>query len=280
MADLDQTLSSELRRLANVSRSDGDQARATRVVILAGGRGRRLEPYTSVLPKPLMPIGNRSILELVVDQLSASGFHRLTFSVGYLSHLIRAVFDNGAGEGVDITYVKEVEPLGTAGPLRLVEGLDETFLVMNGDLLTTLDYGALLEHHLACGNALTIATHRREVQTDYGVLHLDHAGDPLRIAMYEEKPKMSMNVSMGVYVLEPEVLRQIPADGAFDFPELVQVLLLAGLPVGAFIHDGLWLDIGRHEDYEQAIEFWAHGTRMVDAAGAADRRERDQPLVT
>lgn len=260
--DLDQALSSELRRLAHVSRDDRVESRSTRVVVLAGGRGRRLEPYTSVLPKPLMPIGNRSILELVVDQLAASGFRNLTFSVGYLSHLIRAVFENGAGEGVDITYVKEIEPLGTAGPLRLVTGLDETFLVMNGDLLTTLEYSALLDHHLECGNVLTIAAHRRKVQTDYGVLHLGHAGDPLRISAYEEKPEMSMNVSMGVYVLEPETLDYIPPGGPFDFPHLVQALLKAGLKVGAFVHDGLWLDIGRHEDYEQAVELWAHGTML------------------
>ena len=268
--DLDHALSAELRRLAAVGRKDAIESGATRVVILAGGRGRRLEPYTSVLPKPLMPIGNRSILELVVDQLAAAGFRTLTFSVGYLSHLIRAVFDNGAGEGVEITYVKEVEPLGTAGPLRLVDGLDETFLVMNGDLLTTLDYRALLDHHVASGNTLTIATHRREVYTDYGVLHLGHEGDPLRISAYEEKPEMSMHVSMGVYVLEPETLVHVPAEGPFDFPDLVQALLAAGLPVGAFVHEGLWLDIGRHEDYEKAVEFWAHGTTLANAADPAE----------
>ena len=211
-----------------------------------------------------MPIGNRSILEVVVGQLAGSGFRNLTFSVGYLSHLIRAVFDNGAGEGVDITYVKEDEPLGTAGPLRLIEGLDETFLVMNGDLLTTLNYGALLDYHVACGNVLTIATHRRQVQTDYGVLHLVDAGQALRVSCYEEKPEMSMNVSMGVYVLEPQTLAHIPPDGSFDFPQLVHVLLDAGLPVGAFLHEGLWLDIGRHEDYEQAVELWSHGTRLAE----------------
>lgn len=270
VADLDQALSAELQRLTHVNRAGADGSRSTRVVILAGGRGRRLEPYTSVLPKPLMPIGNRSILELVVDQLAASGFRTLTFSVGYLSHLIRAVFENGAGEGVEITYVKEVEPLGTAGPLRLVEGLDETFLVMNGDLLTTLDYGALLDHHLSNGNALTIATHRRKVQSDYGVLHLGHDGDPLRISAYEEKPEMSMHVSMGVYVLEPATLSHLPGDGPFDFPQLVQALLASGLPVGAFVHEGLWLDIGRHEDYEQAVEFWAHGTTLAHAADRAE----------
>ncbi len=268
--DLDRALSLELRRLAAVERHNASEPRATRVVILAGGRGRRLEPYTSVLPKPLMPIGNRSILEIVVDQLASAGFRTLTFSVGYLSHLIRAVFDNGAGEGVEITYVKEVEPLGTAGPLRLVEGLDETFLVMNGDLLTTLDYRALLDHHVASDNALTIATHRREVHTDYGVLHLGYQGDPLRISAYEEKPEMSMHVSMGVYVLEPATLVHIPDEGPFDFPDLVQVLLAAGESVGAFVHEGLWLDIGRHEDYEKAVEFWAHGTTL---ANAADRDE-------
>ncbi len=177
MPDLDAALEAELLRLTHHTPVTIPFPRDTRVVIFAGGRGRRLEPYTSVLPKPLMPIGNRAILEILVTQLADAGFRNLTFSVGYLSHLIRAVFDNGPGCRVNITWVKEPEPLGTAGPLRLIESLDSTFLAMNGDLLTTLDHGALLEHHRESGNVLTIATHRRRVQLDYGVLHLDDGAD-------------------------------------------------------------------------------------------------------
>jgi NDP-mannose synthase len=265
MPDLDAALEAELLRLAHQTHTPSDEPVDTRVVILAGGRGRRLEPYTSVLPKPLMPIGNRSILEILVNQLADAGFRNLTFCVGYLSHLIRAVFDNGPGERVRITWAKESEPLGTAGPLRLVGGLDDTFLAMNGDLLTTLDYGALLDHHRESGNVLTIATHRRRVQSDYGVLHLGDGTDAQRVFAYQEKPEMVWNVSMGIYVLEPSALSFIPESGPFDFPELVQALLGAELPVGAYVHDGLWLDIGRHEDYENAVELWAHGTRLAEA---------------
>ena len=265
MPDLDAALEAELLRLTHRSPVDHPFPRDTPVVIFAGGRGRRLEPYTSVLPKPLMPIGNRAILEILVTQLADAGFRNLIFSVGYLSHLIRAVFDNGPGSRVDITWVKESEPLGTAGPLRLVEGLDTTFLAMNGDLLTTLDHGAMLEYHRESGNALTIATHRRRVQFDYGVLHLDDGIDASRVLGYEEKPELSWTVSMGVYALEPTALSVIPPEGPFDFPDLVHALLERDLPVGAFAHDGLWLDIGRHEDYENAVELWAHGARLAEA---------------
>jgi NDP-mannose synthase len=269
MPDLDAALEAELLRLTHHTPVIDPRPRDTRVVIFAGGRGRRLEPYTSVLPKPLMPIGNRSILEILVSQLADAGFRNLTFCVGYLSHLIRAVFDNGPSSRVDITWVKEDDPLGTAGPLRLVEGLDSTFLAMNGDLLTTLDIGALLEHHRESGNVLTIATHRRAVQTDYGVLHLGDAEDAQRVFSYEEKPEMTWNVSMGIYALEPSALAVIPPEGPFDFPELVTALLDDGQQVGAFVHEGLWLDIGRHEDYENAVELWAHGASLADIELAA-----------
>jgi NDP-mannose synthase len=234
---------------------------STRVIVLAGGRGRRLAPYTSVLPKPLMPIGDRSILEILVEQLADAGLTDLTFCVGYLSHLIRAVFDNGPGKRVNIRHVKEETPLGTAGPLRLVEGLDSTFLVMNGDLLTDLSFNRLLQSHRASGNVVTIATHVRILKSDYGVLHLDDGGeDVLTVTAYEEKPELSLNVSMGIYAMEPEALNYIDPHGHFDFPDLVQALLADGRPVGAFSHDGLWLDIGRHEDYERAIEIWHEST--------------------
>lgn len=238
----------------------------TRVIVLAGGRGRRLAPYTSVLPKPLMPIGDRSILEILVEQLADAGLTELTFCVGYLSHLIRAVFDNGPGKRVNIRHVKEETPLGTAGPLRLVEGLDSTFLVMNGDLLTDLSFNRLLQSHRTSGNVVTIATHERTLKSDYGVLHLDHTdGEAPRVTAYEEKPELSLNVSMGIYAMEPEALDYIDPHGHFDFPDLVKALLADGRQVGAFPHEGLWLDIGRHEDYERAIEIW-HESSADDAS--------------
>jgi NDP-sugar pyrophosphorylase family protein len=225
----------------------------TQAVILAGGRGTRLAPYTSILPKPLMPVGERSVLEVVIDQLSDCGVRRITFCVGYLAHLIRAVFDQRANGDVEIVYSYEEEALGTAAPLRLVEGLDETFLVMNGDVLTRLDYADLVRHHRRSGNVLTIATHQRSTTINYGMLHLDVSA---RVRDFEEKPEIESPVSMGIYVLEPAVLEYIPGGQFFDFPDLVRALLNAGEPVGAYCFDGMWFDIGRPDDYAEAVAAW------------------------
>ena len=236
-------------------RRNGHRRTKTRAVVLAGGLGTRLAPFTSVLPKPLMPIGTRSILEVVVERLARSGVVDVTFCVGYLSHLIRAVFDNGAAEGLTVRYVQEQKPLGTAGPLRLVEGLDDTFLVVNGDVLTTLDHAKLVRYHRRRGNAATIAVHRRTVQLYYGVVYesLDQRG---LVAAFEEKPELSLRVSMGVYVFEPSVLPFIPRSRRFDVPDLIQRLLAAGEAVGTYLYDGLWFDIGRRSDYERAAQLW------------------------
>jgi len=223
-----------------------------RAVILAGGKGTRLAPYTTVLPKPLMPIGDRAILDVVVRQLASYGFRELVFAVGHLAHLIRAVFGNGSEFGVSIAYHEEAEPLGTAGPLAVIEGLDQTFIAMNGDVLTSLDYASLFEIHRNSGNALTIATHRRTVRSEYGVLHVQGDGLVQEVSGYEEKPEIPYIVSMGVYVLEPRVIEHIPRGRHFDIPDLVLALLAAGEPVGSYLYDGYWLDIGRHDDYEQA----------------------------
>jgi flavin reductase (DIM6/NTAB) family NADH-FMN oxidoreductase RutF/dTDP-glucose pyrophosphorylase len=225
----------------------------TKAVVLAGGRGTRLAPYTSVLPKPLMPVAEKAILEIVVEQLESYGITDIAFCVGYLSHLIRAVFDNRANGDVQITYVQEQEALGTAAPLHLVPGLDDTFLVMNGDVLSTLDYGELVRDHKENENVLTIATFVRSIKIDYGILHLDISS---RVREFEEKPEIVSPVSMGIYVMEPDVLDYIPTDRHFDFPDLVKALLQAGGRVGSYRHDGLWFDIGKHEDYERAVTAW------------------------
>ena len=225
-----------------------------RAIILAGGRGRRLEPYTSVLPKPLMPVGDRAIVEIMVDRLVASGISDITLCVGYLAHLIEALL-NGRPRTARLTYVHEVTPLGTAGPLRLVSGLDGTFLLMNGDLLTDLDVRELVELHRRTGNIMTIATHERKHVADYGVLHVE-SGESPRLVRYDEKPESALTVSMGIYVMEPEVLHHIPSERYFDFPELVQALLDENQQVGTFPFTGFWLDIGRRDDYEQAIARW------------------------
>jgi len=250
--------------MSKTTKNAATQPRVTpRAVVLAGGRGTRLAPYTSVLPKPLMPIGDVSILELVVGQLSRAGFKKITLCVGYLSHLIRAVMDQGA-QGIplerepwaQIAYVQEQVPLGTAGPLRLVDDLDDAFLVMNGDLLTTLDFAKFMRYHRRGGDALTIATHVREIEMDYGVAHLDDDKRHPRVRAYEEKPSLISNVSMGIYALEPRVLDFIPKKRHFDFPELIQLLLRKGETVGSYRYRGLWLDIGRPDDYAGALEAW------------------------
>jgi NDP-mannose synthase len=229
----------------------------TKAVILAGGRGARLAPHTSILPKPLMPVGDRAILEIVVSDLARAGIGQITLCVGYLAHLIQAVFGNGSLRGVDIRYTHELKPLGTAAPLHLVEGLTQDFIVTNGDVLCDIDYAALLEEHRSAGNLLTVAIHQRKITMNYGVVHLeaDASASP-RIARYEEKPELTAMVSTGIYVIDPAALAHVPRDERFDIPDLVWKLLRMGERVGAYVHEGLWFDIGRHEDYEEAVTAW------------------------
>ncbi len=238
-----------------------------RAVVLAGGRGRRLEPYTTVLPKPLMPLGDRAIVEVTVDQLVECGIVDITLCVGYLGHLIEAVL-NGRDHGARFSYVYEPEPLGTAGPLRLVDRLDTTFLAMNGDLLTDLDHRALVTAHREAGNVVTIAAHRRVQSIDYGVLHTDGTESP-RLTRYEEKPELHLDVSMGIYVMEPDVLEHVPEEGYFDFPQLVERLLERDARVGTYPFSGAWLDIGRHDDYVSALELMTEEDAQA-RAGAND----------
>lgn len=247
-----------------------------RAVILAGGRGSRLQPYTTVLPKPLLPVGDRAILDVVVRQLGASGFGDLVLAVGYLSHLIESVFKDGSEFDVSIDYHYETAPLGTAGPLATIPDLDSTFLVMNGDVLTTLDYDELYRAHREAGNALTIATHRRVIETDYGVLHLDdESGSAHRVTGFEEKPEIPYIVSMGVYIAEPAVRSFIPQNQKTDIPDVIHSLTEAGERVGSFLFDGFWLDIGRHDDYEKVIsEFDSLKSDLLgDASGSPVKLE-------
>jgi NDP-mannose synthase len=223
-----------------------------RAVILAGGLGTRLRPYTTILPKPLMPVGDRPILDIVIRQLARAQFEQVTIATGYLAELIEAFFGNGSRHGIPIDYFREDEPLGTVGALSLIDGLDEHFLVMNGDVLTDLDYRALLDGHAAGEQALTIAAHRREVQISLGVMHFDDEADSGRVTGYSEKPTFDYEVSMGVYCFAPRVIDLITPGERLDFPDLVLRLIAAGEPVRAWRSDRYWLDIGRADDYEQA----------------------------
>ena len=257
----------EQRKKRGAGSNGAGSLKGVKAVVLAGGRGTRLAPYTTILPKPLMPVGERSILEIVVDQLETSGVRDIRFSVGYLSHLIRAVFDHRPASSSEITYVAEQDALGTAAPLKLMKDLDSTFIVMNRDVLTTLDFGDIVRYHREQGNALTIATHNRSIKIDYGILHVDVTH---RVRAFEEKPEIVSAVSMGIYVMEPDVLEHIPEKGHFDFPDLVDKLLEAHALVGAYRFDGLWFDIGRQEDYEQAVAAWngnGNGNGQVNGNG-------------
>lgn len=224
-----------------------------RAVILAGGKGQRLRPYTTVLPKPLMPIGDMPILEVVLRQLKAAGVTRVTMAVGYLAELLQAFFGDGRRFGLAIDYSFEEQPLGTVGPLTLIPSLvdEEDFLMMNGDVLTTLDYGCLMARHRSSGADVTVATYRREVKIDFGVIESD---DQDMLTGYVEKPRFDYRVSMGVYCFSSRVLSRLALGVHCDFPDLVKRLLGAGRPVASFPFDGYWLDMGRPDDYATAIE--------------------------
>jgi NDP-sugar pyrophosphorylase family protein len=239
----------------------------SRAVILAGGQGTRLRPFTTVLPKPLMPIGDRPVLDIVVRQLKAAGFERITVATGYLAELIEAFFRDGSEYGIPIDYHREHEPLGTVGALALIDGLDDDLLVMNGDVLTDIDYGALLAEHRAGGAAATIATTRRHVQISLGVLRFaEEDGDPTRVTGYDEKPAIDFMTSMGIYCFSPRALAFIEPGERLDFPDLVLRLIAAGEVVRSWMNDNYWLDIGRHDDYEQAQEeFLRMRDRLIPA---------------
>jgi len=241
------------------------QGRATRrAVVLAGGKGTRLAPYTLVFPKPLMPIGDMPILEVVLRQLARLGFAEVILAVGHFSQLIEAYFGGGESVGVDLVYVREDEPLGTAGPLALVPDLDEPFLVMNGDLLTDLDYRDLYETHRRGGAIATVGTCKRHVRLALGVITYD--GDR-RITGFQEKPEFDYNVSMGVYIFEPRILDFIPRGEPFGFDHLMHRLLKAGERVAVYPFDGHWLDMGTPDELNLAIEeFEAHRDRYMPPA--------------
>ena len=222
-----------------------------KAVILAGGKGTRLAPYTKILPKPLMPIGDMPILEVILHQMRRAGVEHAVLTVGHLAELLRLFFQDGERIGLDISYSYEEHPLGTAGPLSLIPDLDDTFLVSNGDVLTTLDLRELIAFHQAEKAVATIATHHRQVNINLGVLELNGRNE---VKNYIEKPSFDYMVSMGIYVFEPSVLSYIPRNQYLDFPDLVQILLAGGQKVVGYPFSGYWQDLGRPDDYEQAAQ--------------------------
>jgi len=219
-------------------------------VILAGGKGTRLRPYTVTMPKPLVPVGDKPIMEILIIRLVKQGFTRIIITVNHQADIIMAYFGNGDKWGVKIEYSLEDKPLGTMGPLKLIRNLPEYFLVMNGDVLTDIDYLDFLDEHMKFGNAFTIASYRRTQKIDYGVLEIE--GNQLK--GFKEKPETHHIVSMGIYAVSKKIVDYIPENEYFGFDTLMLQLIEADINVGVYEHKGYWMDIGRPDDYQQAVE--------------------------
>ena len=227
---------------------------ARQAVIVAGGKGIRLRPYTTLIPKPLVPIGeDLSILEIVMRQLAEQGFERVVLAIGHLGSLIRAYVGDGSQWGIEVEYYQETAPLGTIGPaLMFLDDCPDNFLVMNGDIITNIDYADLLQTHIEAKSPLTIATYERETRIDFGVL--DVCGDS--VTSFREKPTMTYAVSMGVYAVARRTLRRYPAGTPLGFDTLIEDLLRQDRHPASYPFAGYWLDIGRPEDYDRAnLEF-------------------------
>lgn len=236
--------------------------KGVRTVIMAGGRGSRLRPFTTVFPKPLMPIGDVPILDLVIRQLRHFGTTKITVATGYLAELIMTYLGDGSQYGLTIEFVREKQPLGTLGPLTLVANPNaESYLVLNGDVVTTMNYRDLVEHHRKSGAMVTVATYRRPVVIDKGVLTIDKSG---WITEFVEKPTHYSMVAMGIYVFEPKILDYIPPGERTDVPDVLRILLAEGQHIQSYVFDGYWLDIGVPGDYERALaDFEAHRAALL-----------------
>jgi NDP-sugar pyrophosphorylase family protein len=222
-----------------------------RAVVLAGGIGTRLRPYTIVLPKPLMPIGDYPILEVIIRQLMRHGFTHVTLAVNHHANILKAFFEDGNRWGIHIDYSLETKPISTIAPLSLIPDLPENFLLMNGDVLTDFDFSGFFERHIACGRLFTIAAIRRWQLIDYGVLQIDSSH---RLTGFSEKPQTEYLVSMGVYAVNRRILQFVPPDSKYGFDDLMKDLLGKDEPVAVEPYDGYWLDIGRPDDYMRAVE--------------------------
>jgi len=224
---------------------------SNRAVVLAGGKGTRLRPYTVVFPKPLMPLGDYPILEVIVRQLALEGFDHITMAVNHQANLIKAFFGDGEPWNVRIDYSLETQPLSTIAPLCLIGNLPDRFLLMNGDILTDLRFRDLYRNHVESGSVFTIAASNRTHTIDYGVLQTDAAST---LVGFDEKPSVQYLVSMGVYVVEQSVLASVPPGRPYGFDDLMRALIARGDRVNVKRHDGYWRDLGRPDDYEQAVD--------------------------
>ena len=242
-------------------------------VLLAGGKGTRLRPYTHVLPKPLMPLGEADpmpIIEVVLRQLGYFGFHDVTIITGYLTELIEAFCGDGRRFGTRLSYCRETTPLGTAGGLTLLDRPGEPVLVINGDILTTLDYGAMYAFHCDRNAAATIASYPREVKIDFGVLMF--GDDPHVLTGYREKPEYAFEVSMGVYILDPLAWDFLRAGTPLPMPDLLETMRHDGHDIHCYRQKCDWLDIGRHDDYATANEIFEARRGAFLRASGSNRR--------
>jgi len=229
-------------------------------VLVAGGKGKRLQPYTFVIPKPLVPIGNVPIMEVIIKQLVKYGFKKIHVCIGYMGELIQSYFGDGSKYNVAITYSHEEKPLGTVGPITLVKSLDDHFLVMNGDTLCDIDYRDLLNQHKKSGCNLTIATYAKKVKIELGVMEFDQNK---KLKAYIEKPTLQYVVSTGIYAMSKEILSLIPFNEYFDFPSLVKMLLEKGDNVHTIEHKGIWHDLGSIENFDSALEDFSTIEKLV-----------------
>lgn len=218
-------------------------------VILAGGKGTRLRPYTITIPKPLVPVGEQPILEIILRQLKRSGFEKVTIAVNHHAELIKAYFGKGEKCGIDIAYSEEEKILHTMGPIRLIRNLPLDFFVMNGDILTNLDFRGFFNWHIQHKSKFTIATYKRRVEIDFGVIK---EGEDNRVIDFTEKPVYNYTVCMGVYMLNREIVDLIPENEPFGVDELIKACLQKNITPMSYAFDGYWLDIGRPDDYARA----------------------------
>lgn len=220
-----------------------------RAIILAGGKGTRLKPYTVSLPKPLVPVVDKPVIEIIILQLAKNGFDRITLTINHMAEIIKAFCGDGSKWGIHIDYSQEDQPLSTMGPLKLIKDLPENFLIMNGDVLTDLNFSRFYQGHVASQNIFTISSYERRYVNDYGVLEVSPRNT---LKGFHEKPVQTFEVSMGVYMANREILHFIPDNKAYGFDNLMYDLLEVNEVVNVKKHDRYWLDIGRPDDYEQA----------------------------
>jgi NDP-sugar pyrophosphorylase family protein len=238
------------------------QTRAvTQAVIMAGGKGTRLHPYSALFPKPLMPLGDMPVLELLLRRMKSAGVTDVILAVNHLGNLIKTFFGDGSQLGLSIRYSQESKPLGTAGALgNMLDDLDETFVVCNGDLLTSMDLAAMAQQHIETGCDASIGVFERENKIDFGLIEFDA---DKRLSAYREKPTNMYYVSMGIYILRREAVRPcITSEEYLDMPTLLLKMKAAQSDVRCYHDECMWLDIGRPDDFALAQSMFEHNRAL------------------